>query len=201
MRKTLAAGALLLALAAALTATATATADDKHPSPLPSRGAPTQPVNQPDDDDYAGIVISDDDSAKERRAHHELDLRYGKGGAFQIPPLVIKPSTVATAPNSGFAGAAVTGSNSSHTAHVSIGQTQAPEGRGLKAGVSTKIASQPVDFSKVILKQETPAQTFVHSSSIALLVLAGLAIAAAGYLAFGRSQRARTELADEEFSA
>lgn len=201
MRKFVAASTLFVAAAATLAGASGALADGKRPTPMPTDGVPVAPLNPQDDDDYAGIVISDGDSAKERRAHHELDLRYGKGGAFQIPPLVIKPGTAAVEPNSDFSGAAITETQSSNNSNSSINQTGAPTGAALKTGVSTKIANQPVDFSKVILNQESPAETFVHSSSIALIVLASCAFGAGGYLAFARPKRAKVQQTDEEYSA
>lgn len=210
MRKLVASSTLLLAAVATFAGASMASADDKHPTPLPTDGVPVAPLHPHDDDSYAGVVISDGDSDQERRVHHELELKYGKDGAFQIPPLVLKPGVngaglAAPGVEPNLSGASVTGtaitSSITETSTINGNLNPAANSAGLLSGVSTTIANEPIDFSKVVLHQSTPAESFLHAASIALIALATGAVGFGGYLAVNRSARERIRLAEEEYSA
>ena len=200
MRKLTVFVAALLATFGALAGASAANADDKHPSPHPSDGAPAGQLHEHDDDEYADIVISDGDSDEERRAHHELEIKYGKDGAFQIPPLFIKPGALAPESGVDVSAASVNGMATNGQVGSSNQGTDRP-GVGVGSGPSTTIASTPIDFSKVMLHQTSPAETFIRWSTIALVGLAVIAIGIAGYLLFNRPARARLQDTEVEYSA
>lgn len=219
MRKFVAASALLVAAAATVAGASVAFADGKHPTPFPTAGAPRDPDHdhsESDDDRYEGVVISDGDSDEERRAHHELELKYGKDGAFQIPPLVIKPGQLIEDANSSanFGGAAVgpaaangqnaviTGSGTHGSLAVSPANGGAfTSGQSPLQGGQNPISNQPIDFSKIVLHQQSPAEKFVQVSSMALIVMALGAVGFGGYLVLNRSSRERIHAAEEEYPA
>ncbi|MDE2387168.1 MAG: hypothetical protein KGL77_05685 [Actinomycetales bacterium] len=220
MRKFVAASTLFVAAAATLAGASVALADDKHPTPLPTAGVQSEPINPhsgADDDNYEGVIVSDGDSAKERRAHHELELKYGKDGAFQIPPLVIKPgqpiedATTGTSFGSAVVGPAATkgqtaviagpGTTGSAAVHPTNGGSVPMQGQNPTQGGQNPIAPDPIDFSKIVLHQQSPAETFMQVSSTALIVMALGAVGFGGYLLVNRSSRDRIHPVDEEYSA
>lgn len=197
MRKALAGIAIVLGLVAPFSLVAAAHADE--PKPKPTAGI------QSGDDDYEDHEeFGEIDHDAEDRMHNELEERYGKGGAFAIPPLVIRPhggfaghanGTTATLGGAGvltgtgtdFSGANVSGSGQSASVPGSAFTPNGlPASNASTAGVSgtqsqstSQISTTPIDFSKVQLNSPTPAETFMQWATGGIAVMAALAIALA----------------------
>ncbi|MEN9606839.1 MAG: hypothetical protein RL605_667, partial [Actinomycetota bacterium] len=126
MRKVLIGSAIVLVVFAPLTSASAAIADE--PLPAPS-GAPFG-HDDAQQDDWLGIH----DSKAEDLLHHELEKRYGKHGAFQIPPLVLKPGADNTVSTSIIVHTSVTGQSAAtgQTTEVT-GQASLPSQQGVGA--------------------------------------------------------------------
>lgn len=216
MRKTALLATLLLAAFATLAGASVASADDKHPKPSPTREAPAEHEKEheqeSEDEEDSDVVNSDGDSDEERRAHHELEIKYGKDGAFQIPPLVIKPGVLEPDLDASIKGASVNGAGS--TSQVGspsqvgsngqvgwVGPGAGAPNSGPNGGATTTIAVEPIDFSKVVFGQNSPAENFFTWSTVALVATATGALGIAGYFVVSRPARARLRDSEVEYTA
>ena len=214
MRKVLIGSAVVLAFFFPVTASA-AIADQSKPVPT------AWPDAQDNDDDSDDYEHDDEDEALEHRMHQELESRYGKHGSFQIPPLVLRPGrntsqdptalgAVGSEPvllnptiitPSSINGVVVEGvtvaigtAASSAEATGQAGVVGA-QGMGASSIAQTVVAAKPVDFARVQLNQQTPAQQFFNVATIALATLAAAAVALGATVGVRALREWRTERA------
>ena len=123
------------------------------------------------DDNEGDDAVTLFDPVAEDRAHHELEKLYGKEGSFQMPALVVKPQGKLTFGSNG-----ATQLTTTHPAGQSATATNT-SGSGVSgstgsAPIANTIAAKPIDFDVVLLNQQTPADTFFQSTTIAITVMA-----------------------------
>ncbi|MEN9287755.1 MAG: hypothetical protein RLZ88_425 [Actinomycetota bacterium] len=198
MRKVLIGSAVVLAVFMPVTASA-AIADEPKP------GASAWPA-QPSEDDDSEDRDHDHDDALEDRMHEALESRYGKHGSFQIPPLVLRPGPHAGEGSSALGtsgvepillnptvimpsaidgivvdgvigvGSTIPGGTNS----TGNGSGSNPQGVNYAGIAQTTVAATPIDFARVQLNQQTPAQQFFNVATIGLAALAAAAVALGG---------------------
>lgn len=193
MRKVLIGSAIVLAIGLPILGAIPAQADE------PTPGASSKPHHNGDEEDQTqdsnlGII----DPIAEDRLHHEINERYGNKGAFQIPPLVIRPNsdgvTITTdAPkiSGNLPGASISGAGLGYSG----GQTPANsvQNAGIRPNGETNVAEHPVDFKLVNLNEQSPAQQFFQVSTIGLGVLAAGAVVLGGTIGARAWRQARAD--------
>lgn len=215
MRKVLIGSAVILAFFMPVTATA-AFADQPKPG---ATAWPAQPIedHEDGDEDHDG----DDDHAVENRMHEELESRYGKHGSFQIPPLVLRPGPAAGHGPSAIGTTGVEPILLNPTiispsavdgvviAGVTVDLETAPggvvasgstgalgaQGIGGTGLAQTTVAATPIDFARVQINQQTPAQQFFNVATVGLATLAAAAVALGGTVGVRALREWRSERA------
>ena len=210
MRKLVALGLVTMALVLPIsTVAASAEESDNESTSTPSAEPTTRPTARPtarpgerhlpvikptdaarlgsgvgsgSDDNEGDDAVTLFDPVAEDRAHHELEKLYGKEGSFQMPALVVKPQGKLTFGSNG-----ATQLTTTHPAGQSATATNTSgsgvSGSAGSAPVANTIAAKPIDFDVVLLNQQTPADTFFQSTTIAITVMAIGAAAFGGVVA------------------
>jgi len=206
MRKLVALGLVTMALVLPIsTVAASAEESDNESTSTPSAEPTTRPTARPgerhlpvikptdaarlgsgvgsgSDDNEGDDAVTLFDPVAEDRAHHELEKLYGKEGSFQMPALVVKPQGKLTFGSNG-----ATQLTTTHPAGQSATATNTSgsgvSGSAGSAPVANTIAAKPIDFDVVLLNQQTPADIFFQSTTIAITVMAIGAAAFGGVFA------------------
>ena len=210
MRKLVALGLVTMALVLPIsTVAASAEESDNESTSTPSAEPTTRPTARPtarpgerhlpvikptdaarlgsgvgsgSDDNEGDDAVTLFDPVAEDRAHHELEKLYGKEGSFQMPALVVKPQGKLTFGSNG-----ATQLTTTHPAGQSATATNTSgsgvSGSAGSAPIANTIAAKPIDFDVVLLNQQTPADTFFQSTTIAITVMAIGAAAFGGVVA------------------
>jgi len=199
MRKLVALGLVTMALVLPIsTVAASAEESDNESTSTPSAEPTTRPTARPtarpgerhlpvikptdaarlgsgagsgSDDNEGDDAVTLFDPVAEDRAHHELEKLYGKEGSFQMPALVVKPQGKLTFGSNG-----ATQLTTTHPAGQSATATNTSgsgvSGSAGSAPIANTIAAKPIDFDVVLLNQQTPADIFFQSTTIAITVMA-----------------------------
>jgi len=206
MRKLVALGLVTMALVLPIsTVAASAEESDNESTSTPSAEPTTRPTARPgerhlpvikptdaarlgsgvgsgSDDNEGDDAVTLFDPVAEDRAHHELEKLYGKEGSFQMPALVVKPQGKLTFGSNG-----ATQLTTTHPAGQSATATNTSgsgvSGSAGSAPIANTIAAKPIDFDVVLLNQQTPADIFFQSTTIAITVMAIGAAAFGGVFA------------------
>ncbi|MEN9607242.1 MAG: hypothetical protein RL605_1070 [Actinomycetota bacterium] len=213
MRKLVALGLVTMALVLPIsTVAASAEESDNESTSTPSAEPTTRPTARPtarpgekhlpvikptdaarlgsgvgsgSDDNEGDDAVTLFDPVAEDRAHHELEKLYGKEGSFQMPALVVKPQGKLTFGSNGATQLTTThpAGQSATATNTSGSGVSGSAGSAGSAPIANTIAAKPIDFDVVLLNQQTPADIFFQSTTIAITVMAIGAAAFGGVVA------------------